>query len=91
MRGKQKPDFVPHRDAGDFVEVINASKIKFTGKKESQKRYYRHTGYLGGLKEETIESLEAKKPGGVLRAAVTGMLPKNKLRAPMIKRLTIKR
>ena len=68
----------------------NSKAIKVTGQKKTQKKYYRHTGYLGGLKEETMENLEKRKPGEVLRKAVMGMLPKNKLRSRMIKRLRIK-
>ncbi len=90
LRGKQKPGFMVHKDDGDFVVVENASKMKLTGKKENQKRYYRHSGYLGGLKEETISSIESKRPGETLRKAVMGMLPKNRLRSDFIKRLTIK-
>ena len=91
LMGKQRPDFAPHKDAGGFVVVENLGQIKLTGKKEDQKEHYRHSGYLGNLKKETIRSLEARKPGEVLHKAVMGMLPKNKLRARMIKRLTIKR
>ena len=91
LMGKHRPDFAPHKDAGDFVVVENLGQVKLTGKKEDQKEHYRHSGYLGNLKKETIKSLEARKPGEVLRKAVMGMLPKNKLRALMIKRLTIKR
>ncbi len=90
LRGKHKPDFEPHKDAGGFVIVENSDKIKTTGKKIDQKKYYRHSGYLGGLKEETMRNLEERKPGEVLRRAVMGMLPKNKLRDRMIKRLKIK-
>lgn len=91
LRGKQRPDFTPHKDAGDFVVVENLSQVKLTGKKQDQKKYYRHSGYLGSLKEEIMRDLENRKPGEVLRKAVMGMLPKNKLRADMIKRLTIKK
>lgn len=87
LRGKQKPDFVPYRDMGDFVIVKNADKIKLTGKKRKEKKYYHHTGYLGGLKEVPFEKVFKRDPGEVLRRAVYGMLPKNKLRAKQIKRL----
>ncbi len=89
LRGKYKPEFFPYKDMGDFVVIKNAGKIKFTGKKLEQKKYYHHTGYLGGLKEMPLKKLFEKDPGEVLRKAVFGMLPKNRLRAKMIKRLKI--
>ena len=87
LRGKHKPDFAPHKDIGDFVTVKNVEKLKFTGKKFKDKIYYRHTGYLGGLKKATLEDIYKKSPSEVLRRAVYGMLTKNKLRAIQIKRL----
>ncbi len=90
LRGKNKPGYSPHKDMGDFVEVENVNKIKITGNKAYQKKYYRHTGYLGGLKEETFENLEKRRPGESIKRAVYGMLPKNKLRSRMIKRLKLK-
>lgn len=87
LRGKHKPDFVPYKDMGDIVIVRNADKIKFTGKKFDKKVYYHHSGYLGGLKEVPLKILFQKDPIQVLRKAVYGMLPKNKLRAKQIKRL----
>jgi len=90
LRGKHKPDFAPNKDAGDFVVIENVDKIKLTGKKLKQKIYYHHTGYLGSLKETPLKKLFGKKPGEVLKRAVFGMLPKNKLRAKQIKRLKIK-
>lgn len=87
LRGKQKPDFVLNQDMGDFVTVTNVDKIKISGKKIEQKKYYHHTGYLGGLKAESLKDLFPKNPGEVLKRAVFGMLPKNKLRAKQIKRL----
>ncbi|MCD6115307.1 50S ribosomal protein L13 [bacterium] len=87
LRGKHKPQYQPHLDIGDFVIVKNVEKIKFTGKKFEKKKYYRHSGYLGGLKEIPLKKLFAKDPALVLKKAVWGMLPKNKLRAKMIKRL----
>lgn len=87
LQGKDKPDFEPQRDAGDFVIVKNADKIKVTGKKEKQKKYYHHSGYLGGLKEVPFKKVFEKDPSEVLKKAVWGMLPKNKLRAKRIKRL----
>ena len=89
LRGKDKPDFAPNKDMGDFVTVKNFSKIKITGKKFEQKIYYRHTGYLGGLKGVPLKKLFEKDPAEVLKKAVFGMLPKNKLRAKQIKRLRI--
>ena len=87
LRGKQKPDFVPYKDVGDFVIIKNVDKIKFTGKKMEQKKYYHHSGYLGGLKEVPLKKLFQADPAEVLRRAVWGMLPKNKLRAEQIKKL----
>ncbi len=89
LRGKHKADFVPYKDMGDFVMIKNINKIKLTGKKMEQKKYYRHSGYLGGLKEIPLEKVFEKNPDLVLKKAVFGMLPKNKLRAKMIKRLKI--
>ncbi len=90
LRGKNKPDFAPHIDAGDFVTVENASKVKFTGKKLAQKDYYHHTMYPGGLRRTPMKKVFDENPGEVIKRAVYGMLPKNKLRDEMIKRLTIK-
>ncbi len=90
LRGKNKPGYSPHKDIGDSVVVENVDKIKVTGKKKEQKKYYRHTGYMGGLKEEVYQKLEKRRPGEILRKAVYGMLPKNKLRPLMIKRLKTK-
>ena len=92
LRGKHKPDFAPYKDIGDFVTVKNTDKMKITGKKFEDKIYYRHTLYLGGLKEQTMKEVYAKKGSGeVLRKAVMGMLPKNKLRARQIKRLRLEK
>lgn len=87
LRGKHKPDFVPYKDMGDFVVVKNVDKIKVTGKKIEKKKYYHHSGYLGGLKEIPLKKLFEKNPAEVLRKAVWGMLPNNKLRPEQIKRL----
>jgi len=89
LRGKHKPDFFPYKDMGDFVAVKNVGKLKITGKKIEQKKYFRHTGYLGGVKEVSLKTLFKENPAEVLRKAVFGMLPKNKLRANQIKRLKI--
>jgi large subunit ribosomal protein L13 len=87
LRGKHKPSFQPNEDAGDFVIVKNVSEIRVTGKKMEQKKYYHHSGYLGGLKEISLKELFAKDPAQVLRIAVSKMLPRNKLRRKQIKRL----
>lgn len=89
LRGKNKRDFAPNKDEGDFVVVENTDKIKFSGKKMEKKIYYRHTGYLGGLKETPLKKMWGQDPAKVLKIAVFGMLPKNKLRAKQIKRLKI--
>lgn len=89
LRGKHKSNFKPHEDKGDFVIVKNVREIRITGKKMKQKKYYRHSGYPGGLKEIPLKKLFKERPGEVLRKAVLGMLPKNKLRKKMIKRLKI--
>ncbi len=90
LRGKHKPSFVPYKNGGDFVVIENVEKMKLTGKKMKQKVYYRHSGYPGGLKSITLETLFKKNPKEVLKKAVWGMLPKNKLRKKMIKRLKFK-
>jgi len=89
LRGKNKPYFTPSLDCGDYVVVINAQKVRLTGKKEDQKVYRRYSGYPGGLKEVSYRRMLEKRPNEVVRHAVRGMLPKNKLRSKMIKRLYI--
>jgi len=89
LRGKHNPLFTPHVDCGDFVIVINADKVKLTGRKMQQKMYYRHSGYIGGLKEINAEKLLQKKPEDVIRNAVKGMLPKNRLGRKMYKKLKV--
>ncbi len=89
LRGKHKPIFTPHADTGDFVVVVNAEKVVFTGKKWDKKIYYRHTGYMGGLKEITAKKLLEKKPEEILRLAVKRMLPKNSLGRRQLKKLKI--
>jgi len=89
LQGKHKPNFLPYKDMGDFVIVKNIEKLKITGKKMEQKKYYRHSGYPGGLKEIPLKKLFREKPSKVLIRAIWGMLPKNRLRAKMIKRLKI--
>ena len=87
LRGKGKVNFAPYIDGGDFVVVVNIDKIKVSGNKEEKKIYYHHTGYPGGIKEISYGKLFEKNPSAILRKAVWGMLPKNKLRTHMIKRL----
>ena len=87
LRGKHRPDFLPNKDTGDFVVVKNAAQIKLTGKKMEKKIYYRHTGYLGGLKKIPLRKIYERDSREILRRAVSGMLPKNKLRSIQIKRL----
>lgn len=89
LRGKNKPIFTPHVDTGDFVVIINAEKIKLTGRKLKNKIYYHHTGYPGGLKEIPAEKLLSEKPTELLRTAVKGMLPKTSLGRKMLKKLKI--
>ncbi len=89
LKGKNKPTFAPHVDNGDYVVVINADKFKVTGKKMTDKMYYRHTGFLWGLKEISLEDLLEKKPLKAIEFAVSWMLPKNKLRKQMISRLKL--
>ncbi len=79
LRGKHKPSFSPHVDGGDFVIVVNAKRVKLTGSKETDKRYYRHSGYPGGLRVRSLSEMREKKPEAVVRLAVKGMLPKNRL------------
>jgi large subunit ribosomal protein L13 len=89
LMGKSKPYFVPSLDCGDYVVVVNARNVRVTGKKELQKSYYRHSNYPGGLKSNTLGKLRECKPEEIIRQAVMGMLPQNKLRAGMLKRLLI--
>lgn len=89
LRGKKKPDYVDFMDTGDFVIVINAEKIKLSGKKLEQKKYYSHSGFPGGIKETTLKDLMEKKPEEVIRKAVWGMLPKNKLNRVVYKKLKV--
>lgn len=89
LRGKHKPEFAPHMDNGDFIIVVNCEKIRVTGNKAADKMYYRHSGYVGGLKEISFEKLIAQKPHLVLMHAVKGMLPKNRLGRAMLKKLRI--
>lgn len=89
LRGKHKPIYTPHVDTGDYVIVINAEKIELTGNKLKDKKYYRHSGYPGGLKERTAEEMLAKHPERVIELAVKGMLPKGPLGRKMFKKLHV--
>ncbi|MDP3741501.1 MAG: 50S ribosomal protein L13 [bacterium] len=89
LRGKHKTTFTPHMDLGDFVVVINARKVKLTGRKLLQKQYFRFSGYPGGIRSVLLRDMLEKNPEKVIRMAVEGMLPKNRLRKPILKRLKI--
>ena len=89
LRGKNKPIFTPHIDCGDYVIVVNADKVKVTGKKLDQKVYYNHSDYVGGMRETTLREMMAKKPEKVVELAVKGMLPKGPLGRQMIKKLHV--
>jgi large subunit ribosomal protein L13 len=91
LRGKNKPVYTPHVDTGDFVVVVNAEKVQLTGKKWDQKFYYRHSGYVGGIKAQSAKEVLEKKPETLIRHAVKGMLPKNRLGRKMINKLKIYR
>ena len=91
LRGKDKPTFTPHVDGGDFVVVINAEKVKVTGKKSDQKKYYKHSLYPGGLKEKSYQEVLNNNPERIIENAVRGMLPKNKLGKSMFKKLKVYR
>ena len=89
LRGKNKPIFTPHEDTGDYVIIVNAEKIRVTGKKLEQKIYYSHSDYVGGMKETDLKTMLAKKPERVIELAVKGMLPKGPLGRSMIKKLFV--
>lgn len=89
LRGKHKPEYTPHIDTGDYIVVINVEKINVTGKKRTDKMYYRHTGYIGNLKSATFNEMQSKKPEKVLELAVKGMLPRGPLGRAMLKKLKI--
>jgi large subunit ribosomal protein L13 len=89
LRGKHRPEYTPHVDTGDYIVVVNADKLRVTGKKAQQKKYYRHTGFPGGIRETTFEVLHAKHPDRVLQKAVKGMLPKGPLGNAMLKKLKV--
>jgi len=89
LRGKLKPQYTPHTDTGDFVIVVNAEKISVTGDKREQKRYYRHSGYPGGLKKRSLNDMLERRPEEVIRLAVRGMLPKNRLARKQLTKLKV--
>jgi large subunit ribosomal protein L13 len=89
LRGKHKPEYTPHADAGDYIVVVNAEKIKVTGKKKQDKVYYRHSGFPGGIKETSFEKLQEKDPTQIIELAVKGMLPKNPLGRDMLRKLKV--
>jgi large subunit ribosomal protein L13 len=89
LRGKNKPEFTPHCDVGDFVIVVNAERIAVTGKKMEEKRYYRHSGYPGGLKSRTLAEMLDRRPEEVIRKAVKGMLPRNRLGRAQLRKLKV--
>ncbi|MGH8687323.1 MAG: 50S ribosomal protein L13 [Burkholderiales bacterium] len=89
LRGKHKPEYTPHVDTGDFIVVVNASKIRVTGRKAQDKMYYRHTRFPGGLRETNFAKLQARHPGRALQQAVKGMLPKGPLGYAMLRKLKV--
>ena len=89
LRGKRKPQYTPHVDVGDFVIVVNAERISVTGNKRQEKRYYRHSGYPGGLRSRTLEEMLERRPEEVIRLAVKGMLPRNKLGRAQLRKLKV--
>ena len=89
LRGKNKPIFTPHVDTGDYVIVVNADKVRFTGNKLEQKAYYHHTGFIGGIKKEIAKDIMNENPERILLSAVRGMLPKNRLGRQIIKKLKV--
>jgi large subunit ribosomal protein L13 len=89
LRGKRKPEYTPHVDTGDFVVVVNAEKIHVTGNKLEQKRYWRHSGYPGGIKSRTLAEMLDRRPEEVIRKAVRGMLPRNRLARKQLTKLKV--
>jgi large subunit ribosomal protein L13 len=89
LRGKRKPEYTPHVDTGDFVVVVNAEKIRVTGKKLEQKRYWRHSGYPGGIKSRSLAEMLDRRPEEVIRKAVKGMLPRNRLARKQLTKLKV--
>jgi large subunit ribosomal protein L13 len=89
LRGKRKPEYTPHVDTGDFVVVVNAEKISVTGNKRAEKRYYRHSGYPGGIRSRTLEEMLERRPEEVIRLAVKGMMPRNRLARKQLTKLKV--
>ncbi len=89
LRGKHKPEYTPHVDTGDYIVVVNADKVRVTGNKESDKMYYHHTGYIGGIKSTNLSKLRAEHPERIIEHSVKGMLPKNALGRAMFKKLKV--
>lgn len=89
LRGKHKPEYTPHADTGDYIVVVNAEKVRVTGNKETDKMYYHHTGFPGGIKSISLDKLRAKAPEQILEKAVKGMLPKNPLGRAMFRKLKV--
>lgn len=89
LRGKNKPEYTPHVDVGDFVVIINSDKVKLSGKKLEQKKYYRHTGFFGGIKEKTIKTAMQDDSTQIIISAVKGMLPNNRLNRLVLKKLNV--
>ena len=89
LRGKRKPQYTPHVDTGDFVVVVNAEKIHVTGNKRSDKRYYRHSGYPGGLRWRTFDEQQSRRPEEIIRLAVKGMMPRNRLARKQLTKLKV--
>ncbi|THB68479.1 MAG: 50S ribosomal protein L13 [Gammaproteobacteria bacterium] len=89
LRGKHKPEYTPHVDTGDYIVVINADKVRVTGNKETDKMYYKHTGYIGNMKSISLDKLRQKAPERILEHAVKGMLPRNPLGRAMFKKLKV--
>jgi large subunit ribosomal protein L13 len=89
LRGKRKPEYTPHVDVGDFVIIVNAEKVSVTGNKRQEKRYYRHSGYPGGIRSRTLNDMLERQPEEVLRRAVKGMLPRNRLGRAQLRKLKV--
>ena len=89
LRGKHKPEYTPHMDVGDYVIVVNADKVRFTGKKETDKQYFRHSGYPGGIRQQTPKEVRAAHPERIVERAVKGMLPRTKLGRQLYKKLHV--
>ena len=89
LRGKRKPEYTPHIDVGDFVVVVNAEKVSVTGNKRAEKRYYRHSGYPGGLRSRTLDEMLERRPEEVMRLAVKGMLPRTRLGRAQLRKLRV--